>query len=71
MPEPTFTVEEIHCAGGERTIRAGLSGLTGVRDVGPDRRRHTVAIRYDDASVTVKEMAARLDEFGYPAVGAG
>jgi copper chaperone CopZ len=70
VAEHVFTVGEIHCDGCENTIRTSLGRLSGVRDVRPDQATNTVKIRYDADQVDADQIAAHLDELGYPPVAA-
>jgi copper chaperone CopZ len=68
--EQVFTVGEIHCDGCENTIRTSLSRLAGVRDVRPDQATNTVKVRFDPEQLDADQIAAHLDELGYPPVEA-
>ncbi|HEX2273699.1 MAG TPA: heavy-metal-associated domain-containing protein [Acidimicrobiales bacterium] len=68
MATATFKVAEIHCAGCENTIRAALSGLTGVALVVPSAERNDVKVSFDETQVSEDELRARLTEAGYEPV---
>jgi copper chaperone CopZ len=66
LTEQTFLVHQIHCGSCEQAIRKSLSRLTGVTRVEPDHRINRVTVAFDDARVASDEIAARLEDVGYP-----
>lgn len=65
----TVAVEDIHCAGCERTISTALSGVAGVLSVNPSAARNDVRVSFDEASVGEAELRAKLAEIGFEPVG--
>ncbi len=68
MITKTITVNEIHCASCENTIRTALSRLPGVAMVVPSADRNDVTVSFDDTKVTQDQIRARLGEAGFEPV---
>lgn len=64
-----FEVENIKCNGCMNTIRKGLEQMPGVAAAQPDNQTGTVAVDFDENSVTSDAIAAKLAQMGYPLIG--
>lgn len=68
MTTMTITVQEIHCAGCENTIRRALGAQDGVRRVKASADTDTVEIAYDEQIVSEDDLRVHLADIGYPPV---
>ena len=68
MTTRTFTVEQIHCASCENTIRTALSRLDGVSVVVSSSVTNAVRVSFDAERVTEDQIKERLEEVGFSLV---
>jgi copper chaperone CopZ len=64
--EIVLSVPDISCEHCAHTINSALAPLAGVEAVDTDIAARTVHLRYDPAQVSLDQIAATLDEEGYP-----
>jgi copper chaperone len=64
--EIVLSVPDISCEHCAHTINSTLAPLAGVESVNTDIATKTVSLRYDPAQVSLDQIAAALDEEGYP-----
>ncbi|MBU6491606.1 MAG: heavy-metal-associated domain-containing protein [Burkholderiales bacterium] len=57
--------EKIHCSGCETRIRFALERMQGVRHVGADAETQRVAVAFDPALLTSKQIRERLQMMGF------
>ncbi len=67
LEKKTFNVSGIHCEGCEQRIARSLSQMSGVRSVTASHAIQEVAVTLDSPSMSVREIAAKLDSIGFPA----
>jgi copper chaperone CopZ len=67
MRTDTYTVDDIHCAGCEGTIRTLVGDIAGVHKVEPDKRTNQVTISYDETLVDDTAIRRALADTGFPA----
>lgn len=68
MGTTTITVSGMHCTGCENTIATATGAVDGVRRVTPNAETGTVAISYDEKTVSEDSLRAHLADLGYPPV---
>jgi copper chaperone len=68
--EITLSVPDVSCEHCVHTVNGTLSQLAGVQQVSTDIPSKTVHVRYDPGQVSLDQIAAALDEEGYPVVKA-
>ena len=66
MASETFTVQEIHCGACEAAISKALTRVDGVRQVEADATSNRVTVLFDEHTVDVGQITARLADAGYP-----
>jgi len=57
--------QKIHCAGCEERIMNALRRLAGVQDVQASSETQRVAVTFDPARVSEKEVKAKIQQLGY------
>lgn len=57
--------EKIHCSGCETRIRFALERMQGVQHVAADAGTQCVAVAFDPALLTPKQIRERLKEMGF------
>ena len=62
----TLSVPDVSCAHCVAAVDEALSPMAGVSAVTTDLASKQVSISYDPAGVSVDQIAAALDEAGYP-----
>jgi len=65
MRTGTYTVDDIHCGGCERTIRTLVGDVAGVQRVEPDHRTNQVAVTYDNSLVDDTAVREALANAGF------
>jgi copper chaperone len=60
-------IENLKCGGCAATIKKGLLGLEGVKDVNVDVEKSIVSISSD--SENIEEIKLKLSKLGYPETG--
>jgi len=68
MASATLTVEQIHCGACEAAIDRALTRVDGVRHVEADAASNRVTVLFDENTVGVEQIAARLTDAGYPVI---
>ena len=63
----TLSVPDVSCAHCVAAVDEALSGIDGVSTVTTDLGSKQVAVSLNPAKVSVDQIAAALDEAGYPA----
>lgn len=66
MRTDTYTVDDIHCGGCERTIRTLVGEVAGVHQVEPDHRTNRVVVTYDESQVDDSSIREALTNTGFP-----
>lgn len=66
--EVILDVKGMTCSTCPITLRAVLRKLGGVEDVVVDAKRHTAAVRFDEAKVSRERIEKAATEAGFPAV---
>ena len=66
MQTVTFTAPDISCAHCQQTIERELGAVPGVESVAVDIPTKQVKISYHPDQTSEVQIAARLDEEGYP-----
>jgi copper chaperone len=66
MTRAVLEVPNISCEHCERTVRATLEPVAGVRSVLVDIPAQAVTVDYDESTVTLAEMSEALAEEDYP-----
>ena len=61
-----FLAPDISCQHCVMTIREEIGALPGVSDVQADAETKQVTVQFDPATVSKDQIAATLDEAGYP-----
>lgn len=64
-PTITYTVDEIHCAGCEHTIRTLMGDVPGVERVEPDHKTNQVVVTYDESRVDDADIRQALANTGF------
>ena len=62
----TLSVPDVSCAHCVAAVDEALSPIAGVSTVMTDLGSKQVSVSFDPASVSVDQLAAALDEAGYP-----
>jgi copper chaperone len=65
MAEKTFNVPDMSCGHCKAAVEDGLNRLSGVEYSDADVGTGTVAVRYDEATVTTEELEGAIEEAGY------
>ena len=66
MEHVTVTAPDISCAHCAATVKEAVGALPGVASVEADLSSKRVEIDYDPGRVSLAQIAAALDEAGYP-----
>jgi copper ion binding protein len=66
MEHVTVTAPDISCAHCVATVKEAVGALPGVVSVDADAESKRVEIDFDPGRVSLKQIAAALDEAGYP-----
>jgi copper ion binding protein len=66
MEHVTVTAPDISCAHCVATVKAAVGALPGVASVEADPDSKRVEIDFDSGRVSLAQIAAALDEAGYP-----
>ena len=67
MMNTEIQIENLKCGGCAATIKKGLLGLEGVKDVNVDVEKSIVSISSD--SENIEEIKLKLSKLGYPETG--
>lgn len=62
-----FSVENMTCSTCPLTIKVAVKKIDGVRIVRVNYERKTATVVYDDARTTTNEIAAAMNDSGFPA----
>lgn len=65
MRTDTYTVDDIHCAGCEGTIRTLVGDVAGIHEVEPDRKTNQVVITYDEDRLDDDAIREALASSGF------
>lgn len=65
MRTDTYTVDDIHCGGCERTIRTLVGDVAGVLEVVADHRTNQVVVSYDESQVDDAAIRAAILDSGF------
>lgn len=66
MPEVTLEAPDISCDHCIGSIEKAVTKLAGVRFISGDPEKKAVKIEYDPSQATMDEIAATMEEEGYP-----
>lgn len=66
MPEVTLEAPDISCDHCIGSIEKAVTKLAGVRFISGDPEKKAVTIEYDPSQATMDEIAATMEEEGYP-----
>lgn len=69
MPEVTLEAPDISCDHCIGSIEKAVTKLPGVRFLSGDPQKKAVNIDYDPDQASVEEIAAAMEEEGYPVSG--
>lgn len=64
--ENTYSVPDVSCGHCKSAIESALQPLEGVQRAAVDIDSRSVAVTYDDASVTDEQIRAAIESAGYP-----
>jgi copper ion binding protein len=70
MEHVTVTAPDISCAHCVATVKEAVGALPGVASIEADPESKRVEIDFDPGRVSLAQIAAALDEAGYPIDGA-
>lgn len=65
MTTSTFTVDDIHCGGCERTIRTLVGDVAGVQQVEPDHRTNQITVTYDEVLLDDEAIRDAIANAGF------
>jgi len=65
MRTDTYTVDNIHCAGCEQTIKTLVGDVAGVYEVDPDHRTNQVMVAYDESQANDTIIREALTSSGF------
>ena len=66
METATYVVPDISCDHCKHVVEAAVGDANGVKSVNVDVEAQTVNIEFDGSQVTPSQIAAILDDAGYP-----
>lgn len=66
MPEVTLEAPDISCDHCIGSIEKAVARLSGVRFISGDPEKKAVKLDYDPSRATMEEIAAAMEEEGYP-----
>jgi len=65
MTEKTFNVPDMSCGHCKAAVEGELNKLSGVESSNADVDKGTVAVRYDEVTVSTEDLRGAIEEAGY------